>query len=228
MLKNAVSKLPQRVMTQPGLSPEIAMLLTSPQSRYAPENALACGMDWAADNGFYSVSDFDALCRSLQRWQGIPRCKFIVLPDVWGNAKETMAYFDEWVSIYEQMGFPPALALQDGIENFDIQWERLAAVFVGGSDVFKESDTCFELVQHAKQLGLHAHSGRCNHPRRILQAVAWGFDSFDGQSFQREKHIVDMLPYQLCPKRVAEQIWREFGTSPSIEEGKPQQMRLAI
>jgi hypothetical protein len=228
-MKNAVSKLPQRLTKLLGAkAPELAMLLTSPQTRYAPENAIACGMDWAADNGFYSGNDFDALMRSLKRWQGIPNCKFVTLPDVWGDFAKTNSFVEKWQPIYKSMGYPVALVAQDGIENFEIQWDLFDAIFVGGTDAFKESQAVEDLIAEANRRGLHTHEGRCNHPRGILRAKAFGYKSYDGQSFRREKHIVEMLPYQLTPPEIAKIIWRQFPAAKQRKKVLPVQLELAI
>jgi hypothetical protein len=204
------------------------MLLTSPQTRYMPENAIALGMDWAADNGFYSGNDFDALMRSLKRWQGLPGCKFVTLPDVWGDFAKTNSYVEKWQPIYKSMGYPVALVAQDGIENFEIQWDLFDAIFVGGTDDFKDSETVRDLIKEANALGKWTHSGRCNHPRAILRDRAFGYKSFDGQSFRRETHILEVIPHQLTPPEIAEILWRQLPVANQRAKVLPVQLKLAI
>lgn len=212
MIRNAISKSPARVVELLGadLAPRVSMLLTSPQTRYTPKNALAHKMLWAWDNGCYTRFEPEKILRSLHRWQGIESCVYGVLPDVWADAKATLAFFDEWNAIYKSFGFKTALAAQDGLDNLDIPFDDFDALFIGGSDDFKESDALEDIVNEAHRRELWIHDRRCNFPRAILRAIALGCHSFDGQAFQRESHILAMLPYQFVERDVARSLWRKY------------------
>lgn len=86
-------------------------------------------------------------------------------------------------------GVPLALVLQDGIENEEIPWSDLAAVFVGGSDRFKYSREARGVAREAKRRGLLVHVGRVNTAERMR---GWKdlADSIDGSGISRYDHML--------------------------------------
>ncbi len=102
---------------------------------------------------------------------------FVTLPDIVGSAARTAELFD----IYQDQteGVPRALVLQDGIENQQIPWRAIDAVFIGGSDNFKISESALAAARAAKILGKWVHVGRVNtwHRLNIWFPLA---DSIDG------------------------------------------------
>ena len=123
----------------------------------------------------------------LDRIAGVPGCLFVTVPDVVGDAQATAELFDTWAPELERRGLPVALVLQDGVEDLawlDGVWDRLAAVFVGGTDDFKLGPAAAELAREAKRRGLWVHWGRVNTKRRIAHISETGAaDSFDGSSW---------------------------------------------
>jgi hypothetical protein len=147
---------------------------------------------WAADNGCYSKGDtFDPArwLNWLNRCLTRDRCLFVVCPDVFdpaagvGDPDATWARSERWFEVVRDLGFPVALALQDGAEAHLSTWDeadRYDAVFIAGSTDWKLSqaarDCCFE----AQLLGKWVHVGRVNSWERISHVAAWAVDSVDG------------------------------------------------
>jgi hypothetical protein len=74
---------------------------------------------WAADNGCFgkrfNVERWKAWLRSLEPAR--ENCLFAVAPDVVANAVRTQARADRWLRFIRHLGFPAALAAQDGLES---------------------------------------------------------------------------------------------------------------
>jgi hypothetical protein len=162
----------------------LGMLLT-PANRNGTASLLATGLPWAADNGCYRGLDAPAFRRMLRRVTGLPRCLFVVVPDVVGDARATLGLFDEWREEVAATSQPPALVGQDGAEDLDIPWGDFACWFVGGSTRWKLSRASADLCRDARSRGKHVHMGRCNSRRRMGIADSFGVDSIDGSSFSR-------------------------------------------
>lgn len=137
---------------------------------------------WMADNGAFSGRwDPDV-------WSGwlaamVPArgtCLFAVVPDVVGDHPATRARWDEWAAVPRDLGYRPAFAAQDGCTPGDVPWDEAGALFVGGTDAFKLSETAFAVATEARRRGLWAHLGRVNSQRRLRAAYAAGYDSCDG------------------------------------------------
>lgn len=152
------------------------------------------GLPWAIDNGAFSGFDEGAYLSLLEVWS--PRaneCLFATCPDVVGDAEETLALFDVWRDRVFSYGFPVALVLQDGmtVEGLSDYWDRLHAVFVGGSTDYKLGRDAALIVAAAKRRGLWCHMGRVNTGKRVKHAARIGVDSVDGSQFSRfsETHL---------------------------------------
>jgi hypothetical protein len=107
----------------------------------------------------------------------------VVAADAVGDAVKTRALFDEWHGQIHSKGFPVAYVLQDGQLSCDVPWNDCAAIFVGGTDAFKESMQALALMHEAKARGKWIHMGRVNTLRRLRFAHTAGCDSIDGSKF---------------------------------------------
>ena len=139
---------------------------------------------WAGDNDCYT-GNFNA--NTFLDWlsgdalQYRNRCLFVVCPDVVYDAQATLDLYKSWRLKIKSLGYPVALALQDGVEKLNLKWD-FDAVFVGGSTEWKMSLAVIELLQKAKSLGKWCHVGRVNSIKRMRHF--WGFaDSFDGTDY---------------------------------------------
>jgi hypothetical protein len=153
---------------------------------------------WAADNGCFTEETYvgdDAWLDWLDR---LPRdrCLFAVLPDVarrpdgslGGDPVATWERFGQLVDIVRDLGFPPALAAQNGIENMANLHEQLDAcdaLFLAGGPIdggieWKESPAAAHVARLARNQGRWVHMGRVNTRRRLELARAMGCNSADG------------------------------------------------
>jgi len=146
------------------------------------------GLPYAVDNECFTLGDaFDGarFVRALQRIKevhGLGQCLFVTSPDVVGNAMATLARFAEWQPIIKGLGFPVALAGQDGCETLDIPWNNLDALFIGGSTEWKLSQAVADLISEAKVRGKWTHMGRVNSTRRASRLREMP-DSVDGTAW---------------------------------------------
>lgn len=135
---------------------------------------------WAADNGCFNPDTYvgdDAWLDWLDR---LPRegCLFVVVPDVarrpdgslGGDPVATWDKFVELAPLVRGMGFPVALAAQDGVENMPNLREQLEAcdcLFVAGSDDWKVGPDAERVGRMARALGKWVHGGRVNSLKRM-------------------------------------------------------------
>jgi hypothetical protein len=151
-------------------------------------------MEWAADNACFGGLDAPAFLRFLARLVESPRKpSWVCCPDVVADMGATLDLYDRWAPCMRSLGLPVALVLQDGAER--LKWRgrfpwmfasEIAAVFVGGSTQWKESEHAEMLAKQAKDSGLLVHVGRVNTERRIHRIAKWGcVDTFDGSGWSR-------------------------------------------
>ena len=171
--------------------------LLVPGAGNSMRDILATGFPWAVDNAAFSGFDAAVFAALLGRVAGRPGCRFVACPDVVGNAQATRTQFEVWQPILQQMGLPVALVGQDGLENLKVPWDRIQALFLGGSTEWKLSAAAADLAREAKRRGLWVHLGRCNSLRRLRHAYAIGCDSVDGSAFSRwpDHHIPQALSW---------------------------------
>jgi len=148
-------------------------------------------LPWACDNSAFSKPDDRKFWNMVIDAWGMATFfppLWIAAPDIVGDALQTRRLFDQWVRCWEyELGFVPvelAYVLQNGQQIDDVPWDQIVAVFVGGDDQFKLSDSD-PLIRHAKRLGKMIHIGRVNSQKRLRFAVSMGADTVDGTSFSR-------------------------------------------
>lgn len=171
--------------------------LVQPRFYSSVEKTAALGIPWAADNDAYSLFHEVRYRAMLQRLIGLDGCIFVTAPDVVGVARETLALFSQWEPVLHEMGLPVGLVLQDGQEYRPVPWDRLEAVFVGGTTAWKLGPHAERLVREAKDREKWVHMGRVNSRKRLLYARAIGCDSVDGSSFAKfgRAHIPNGLEW---------------------------------
>ncbi len=148
------------------------------------------GMAWACDNSCFKGLDAPAFLRLVARvLEFETRPLWIACPDVVADAAETLRRFDVWQPLLAEVGLPVALVGQDGLNLADVPWDRLDAVFIGGSTAWKVGDDAARLTLEAHDRGKLAHVGRVNSRKRILyfarrmrDGEAW-VDTFDGSGW---------------------------------------------
>lgn len=157
-------------------------MLVSWRDRAHPRHAVKLGAPWGMDNFAFTGFDPVAFRRSLVAYSGVPGCLFCVAPDVVGDAGSTLARFAEWHDEIKSLGYPIALAIQNGQETQAIPWGDLDAVFIGGDTAFKFSQFVRDLVYEARMRGKWTHMGRVNSVRRWNYAHSIHMNSVDGTS----------------------------------------------
>jgi hypothetical protein len=153
-------------------------------------NRVPAALPFAADNDCFRGLNPAQWLRFLAKLaEGDSRPVFVTCPDVVADAGQTWRLYSLWAPVLRSLGLPVALVLQDGLERFKWRarlpstWDELAAVFVGGSTKWKESQHAAALVSEAKARGKWVHVGRVNSERRIRRFAELGADSFDGSGF---------------------------------------------
>jgi hypothetical protein len=135
----------------------------------------ACDNDRFNDS--YSDENFLKMLNLVEPYA--EKCKWVLAPDVVGDATGTLAEFPEWYKIIAPR-YPVALAAQNGMRPGDVPWDQIAALFIGGDDRFKDGLDAATLVLEAKRRKKWVHIGRVNTRRRVLMSAKLGADSIDG------------------------------------------------
>jgi hypothetical protein len=159
---------------------------------------------FAIDNGAFSGFDHNSFERLLSRLlDKKTHCLFAAVPDVVGNARRTLEVFHSYsdsLNIIRQ--FPTALVIQDGQEDLPIPWEQLSAIFIGGTNSFKDSSNAYEIVKAAKILKKHVHVGRVNSVQRFNKYQDAGADTCDGTGVVKFTHQLSAIAMsQKSPER---------------------------
>lgn len=157
------------------------------QLRTPLTNYRLSGRPYGLDNGCFKTFNRKAWERLLREAE-TARPIFVCLPDMVGDARRTLDLFE----VFDRQcnGLPKALVLQDGIGQYPIPWEKIEAVFVGGSDQFKISTEAINACRTAKMLDKWVHVGRVNAAAR---ALGWNglADSIDGSGMSRFDHMLE-------------------------------------
>ena len=141
------------------------------------------GITWAADNGCYTAGmHFDPIrwLAFLRRWQGQGTCLFAVAPDVPFDMAATWARSQSYLPDIRALGYPAALAIQNGVEDMRLEWNAFDAVFIAGDKAFKTSEIAYAIIQEARVRGKHAHIARRNSLKALQEAYDMGADTVDG------------------------------------------------
>jgi len=151
-------------------------------------NALA-GVPYGLDNGCFSGELPNAWFKQLEDAEE-HRPVFVCLPDVVGSARRTLDLFEYFE--HRTNAVPRALVLQDGIGDASIPWDKISAVFIGGSDSFKISPEAIQAAKCAKMLGKWVHVGRVNGIKRAENWLGIA-DSIDGSGISKYDHMLEKI-----------------------------------
>lgn len=149
----------------------------------ASGNVVEPGRVWCADNGVYGGTypgDEKYLAWLAERAHLAALCRFVVAPDVVCDAQATLARSAPIFARIRALGYPVALAAQNGLEHLAVPWDDIDALFIGGDDPWKEGDAAADLVAEANARGKWTHMGRVNTYGRLRIAATFGCDSVDG------------------------------------------------
>lgn len=168
-------------VAQSELGCSVEQLLT-PLTRFKRQNPEAM---FAIDNGCFAGFKREAFVSLLERERdAVELCRFVALPDVVGSARRTLETFDYW-SCHISNKWKLALVAQDGQEDLEIPWNRIDAIFIGGSTGWKLSKSAEDVCRAAKIIGKWVHAGRVNTPARFEYFESLGVDSIDGTGLSR-------------------------------------------
>lgn len=137
---------------------------------------------FAADNGCFVQADKytnDGFLSWLDRLDRFG-CLFAAAPDVVGDAEATKDRAYPMLPQIQKLGFKAAYVCQDGETPETLDWDKLDAIFIGGSTEWKLSQSAADLSLEAKRRGKWSHMGRVNSYKRMRFAASIGCDSVDG------------------------------------------------
>lgn len=194
-MKFLIDKSPKDVKRKYEMHPDlVAGQLLTPLTRYSNAGGL-----FAIDNGAFSGLDKKAFDSLLKREESNKsRCLFVVVPDIVGNARRTL---ELWKYRHNMIhGWPLAFVCQDGMEDFDLPWDTLTAVFIGGRDPWKDSQAVIDIVKTAVIMDKHVHVGRVNTLKRYKLFAEAGADTCDGSGVARYDHMLEDIAVGLGKK----------------------------
>lgn len=189
--------------------PRLGWLLT-PRNGNSTKAVIDAGVPWAADNDCYGGLDrkaYERMVARIARASDLSRLVFVTVPDVVADADATMHLWQEWMPIVRGYGLPPAFVAQDGQAIDRVPWDELAALFIGGSTLYKEV-TAAPLILEAKRRGVWVHAGRVCTLRRARLMDALGVDSFDGSNYS--KWPDKFVPWMLRHTSARQHGWTEI------------------
>ena len=150
----------------------------------AAGNRLEAGRDWIADNAVFAgkyPGDDAYLAWLTNLLPAAEGCRFVVAPDVVGDAVATLARSMPMLPQIRDLSLPVAFVAQDGLEYLTgIPWALFDVLFIGGTTEWKLGPIVRGLVAEAKEQGKWVHMGRVNSRARLQYALAIGCDSADG------------------------------------------------
>lgn len=149
----------------------------------AAGNRVTPGVEWCADNAVFAgkyPGDDAFLAWLSDRAHLASSCRFVVAPDVVGDAAATLVRSLPVMPRIRALGFPVALAAQNGLEHLDVPWNAFDVLFIGGDTAWKVGPEARGLVVEARRRGKWVHMGRVNSRARIQYAAAIKCDSVDG------------------------------------------------
>jgi|GEM_PF-1905856 len=155
------------------------------------------------DNGGFTNFNREGFTYLLAReHEHVEYCRFVAVPDVVASARRTLELFDDWRKYLTD--WPLALVCQDGLEDLDIPWHYLNAVFIGGSTEWKMSHHARHIIRAAKARveNVWVHVGRVNGANRLRYFHDLGADSFDGTGLSLNKERRERMQASLSAPRL--------------------------
>jgi len=164
--------------------------LMQPRSYYRNRLAPDERVRWAMDNDAFNTFHAGRFTKALEYMaQYEDRCLFVVCPDSVGNHGETLNLWREWQPRIKALNLPCAFVAQDGLSLSEVPWSEMDALFVGGTDHFKDRQSR-DVVLEAKRRRLWVHVGRVNQSeRRLRYCLELDVNSIDGTVYGRIPRI---------------------------------------
>ena len=193
-----IDKSPKDVERKQQLHPSLVTgQLLTPLTRY--RNAKK---RFGVDNGCFKRFDLKSFKSLIEREENnMEQCLFVTVPDIVASARRTM---EIWKRRFELLPFLRcwrlALVIQDGMEDLEIPWDDLHAVFLGGGDPWKDSQAAKDIIKTAKILNKHTHIGRVNTIKRYKSFSDIGADTCDGSGVSMYDHMLEDIAAGLSKK----------------------------
>lgn len=154
------------------------------------------GRPAALDNGCFGDQFSPRRWRRflLKHYPMRSRVLFVVVPDVVGDAEQTLKRWREFSSTARLYKMPLAFVGQDGLRHDMVPWDEFECFFIGGSDEWKWPDGQLtsgvrSFVDAAKERGKWVHAGRVNSAKRFAMCASAGVDSGDGTYLRRAPDV---------------------------------------
>ena len=155
------------------------------------------GDEFGIDNGAFSRFDNLKFQRLLEREkENVGRCKFVAVPDIVSNGRRTLEIFKTHCNFVSNV-WPIAMVAQDGIEDMEIPWWSMQAIFIGGGDPWKDSKAVADIVKTALILGKHVHVGRVNTIKRFRWFHDLGAHTCDGSGVAMYDHMLEKITREM-------------------------------
>jgi hypothetical protein len=156
---------------------------------------------FALDNGAFSCWDRQKNHFNDKKWNAmLPKWKRLlswaephrehvrwsIVPDIPGDSQRTLKRYGEFVKLIHQLGYPIAIAVQDGMTVADVRRLRPQpdVIAVGGTDEFKWSSVADWTSNFSR-----VHVLRCNSPEKLDLLESLGVESCDGTGWNRGDKI---------------------------------------
>lgn len=179
---------PKRVTVWPDII--LGQLLT-PLTMYR-----RCTDIFGIDNGCYSGFT-DRVQRRFKfllkrEWDYRENCLFACVPDKIGCHKTTLKMWNDLNHLCD--GYKKAFVAQDG---FDFLPPNADALFIGGTNKFKDSVEIEAIVKNALDKNIHVHIGRVNYEDRFKRFHEIGANTCDGSAICRYDWVIEKLKQNL-------------------------------
>lgn len=162
---------------------------------YFKKQALRPWLPYALDNDAYTAWQkkkewSEPAWLEMLQWARMTGYKplWTVVPDVVANRRATLDNWIRYAPIVDEIGWPKAFAVQDGMTPDDVPGTA-EIVFVGGSNSFK-----WRTLQLWTDNFKRVHVGRVNNIEKVWQCQDLGVESVDGTGWFRDPSREDKLP----------------------------------
>ena len=144
---------------------------------------------FAIDNGAYTSFNEKRFHSILRREFTVKeQCLFVALPDKVGCHATTLILYEDYYSLLN--GWKRAFVCQDGFDCYPNEYD---AIFIGGTNKFKDSKEALEIVTASLRAGKHTHVGRVNTYDRFIRFHEIGAHTCDGSGVSRYDHMLPRI-----------------------------------
>ena len=171
----------------------LGVITTPGQGNLIPAGAVICADNGCFGGGYPGDDGFAAWLETLLPHQS--RCVFAVAPDTPMDMTASLERSRPMLARIRGLGYPVALAAQNGAERMALPWDDFDVLFLGGDTTWKLGSHARALTAAARARGKHVHMGRVNSLRRLRYADAIGCDSADGTflTFGPDRNLPELL-----------------------------------